>query len=175
MIIRAPRPLGHFTQVRNDVLRDRRLSYKARGLLVFMLSFPDYWRFRVEDLQAAGPDGRHAVTTGLAELEEHGYLKRHRKRADDGTFTTRLVVFDAPSTHDSHPGVEGLWTTPESTPENPTRVSGQSIEHGDPNIKAALKSKRPRLCGRCKGNGKVIFPEGDDVEDCPSCGGGGVA
>ena len=30
-IIRAPRPERHYTQIRNDVARDDRLSYRARG------------------------------------------------------------------------------------------------------------------------------------------------
>lgn len=174
MIIRAPRPTSHFTQVRNDVLRDRRLSFKARGLLVFMLSHPDYWRFRVEDLRANGPDGRHAVTTGLVELEATGYLQRHRRRADDGTFTTRLVVFDTPQNQDSQPLGEELWTTEAATTDNPTRVSGQSIEHGHINIKNTANSRTTRLCGKCKGTGRLVYPDGTDVEHCHQCGGGGI-
>lgn len=174
MIIRAPRPTSHFTQVRNDVLRDRRLSFKARGLLVFMLSHPDYWRFRVEDLRANGPDGRHAVTTGLVELETAGYLQRHRRRADDGTYATRLVVFDTPQGDNSQPIGDEMWTTSDSTTENPTRVSGQSIEHGHMNIKRHINSRTPRLCGKCKGSGRVVAGDGIDVEQCHQCGGGGI-
>lgn len=97
MIVRAPRPASHFVQIRNDVIRDRRLSYKARGLLAFMLSFPDNYRITSEALaDASDIDGRTAVLSGLSELRELGYLVTVTQRDDRGQFSKTSFVYDEP-------------------------------------------------------------------------------
>lgn len=192
MIVRAPRPTSHFTQVRNDVARDRRISYKARGLLLTMLSYPDYWRFRVDDLVKGSPDGRHAVTSGLRELEDAGYLKRRKYRLPDGTFGSRLIVFDSidAKTEEGddlfaaaveHPDPvetngDPLGITEATVSGFPRRITGDLLEHSHmKNVQRgrALTYKAPaRLCAKCQGSGRTVV--NDDVEDCHLCGGAGV-
>lgn len=115
-IIRAPRPESGFVQIRNEVARDTRLSYKARGILIEILSRPDNWETSADALAATGPDGRTAVLSGLRELRETGYLETVRRRRDDGTFNTISVVYDTPQIEAPESGFP--------TSENPT-----SIEH----------------------------------------------
>lgn len=186
MIVRGPRPTSHFTQVRNDVARDHRLSYKARGLLVTMLSYPDYWRFRTEDLVKGSPDGRHAVSSGLKELEEVGYLKRRKTRLPDGTFSSRLIVFDTPNGNADgddlleaavvHDNGDDLWTTPATVSDYPRRITGHLLEHSPKNnVQRGLSVTyrgNPRLCGKCGGTGRSVI--NDDVEPCHQCGGAGI-
>lgn len=98
MIKRSPRPDSGFLLIRNDVVRDRRLSYRARGLLCAMLSYPDNWQFNRDWLagQSDG-EGQQAVRTALQELERHGYLKRERRKdPDTGKFGWEHVVYDTP-------------------------------------------------------------------------------
>lgn len=95
-IVRGPRPTNSFTVVRNDVLRDSRLSYRARGLLVAILSRPDNWRCSSTQLASEGREGRDAVRTALAELEAVGYLSRQTYRRADGRLITDSVVSDTP-------------------------------------------------------------------------------
>lgn len=78
------RKRNRFTTISNAALLDRRLSYKAKGLLVMLLSRPDGWTFRVEWLVSQSQDGREAVRSGLQELEEAGYLRRTARRAESG-------------------------------------------------------------------------------------------
>ena len=73
-----------FTTISNSALLDQRLSYKAKGLLVMLLSRPDGWTFRVDWLVKQSQDGREAVRSGLKELEDYGYLKRRPRRVDGG-------------------------------------------------------------------------------------------
>lgn len=122
-IIRAPRPDSGFVQIRNEVARDRRLSYKARGILVDILSRPDNWQTSADALAALGPDGRTAVLSGLKELREAGYLHTIRQRAEDGTFATVSLVYDVPQTLDA--------VQETLAPESgfPTSVSPTVIEH----------------------------------------------
>ena len=105
-IVRAPRPSGHFTQLRNEVLRDERLSFKALGVLVEILSRPDNWHTRSESLAAGRREGRDAVRSALAELRAAGYLEHHKLRGPDGRIRTVSVVYDEPK-----------WWNPQVAPE----------------------------------------------------------
>lgn len=75
-----------FTILNNQILRDKRLSMKARGLLAYVLSLPEDWDFTVAGLSVAAGMGKAAVNSGLHELESAGYLTRRMLRAEDGTF-----------------------------------------------------------------------------------------
>lgn len=79
MIVRGPEPRENFQIVPNVTARDRRLSFRARGLLVLMLSYPPDWQFN-RDWLARQTDGEgvSAVRTALQELEKFGYLVRRR-------------------------------------------------------------------------------------------------
>lgn len=106
-IIRQPRPTSHFTILPNGVLRDMTLSFKARGLLAYILSQPDNWRTTSADLALVGPDGRDAVRTGLTELEARGYLVRLKHQAPDGKWRTTTHIYDTPVDNP----VDKLWRT----------------------------------------------------------------
>lgn len=96
-IRRAPRPEHQFLMVRNDVCRDDRLSYRALGLLVSMLSYPDNWTFATDRLaKGEGREGEKAIRTALKELEQSGYLVRRRLKADGGRFVWEHVLYDTP-------------------------------------------------------------------------------
>jgi hypothetical protein len=83
-----------YTMVANVSLEDPRLSWRARGLLVYLLSKPDTWRVLITQLVSAGPDGYTVVRNTLTELEEAGYVIRDKVRDPSGTFdgwTTEVI------------------------------------------------------------------------------------
>lgn len=94
-----------FTVVDNYALRDSRLSLKARGLLVTMLSLPDNWQFSENGLCSIfEKDGQASIRSGLKELEDGGYLVRKRTRDDHGRVSSvEWVIFDKP--HLENPNV----------------------------------------------------------------------
>lgn len=79
----------NFTTIANDLLQDRRLSWKAKGLMAYVLSLPDDWHFSIEGLATFSPDGRTTVETILKELKSLGYLtvkKINPKESGTGRF-----------------------------------------------------------------------------------------
>ncbi|CRK49542.1 conserved hypothetical protein [Rhodococcus sp. RD6.2] len=88
-IQRGPRRADHFTVLSNAVLNDARLSFRARGILMWLLSKPADWRTRSESLAAQSPtEGHDAVRTAMRELEEHGYLVREKVQDERGRWHT---------------------------------------------------------------------------------------
>lgn len=97
MIVRAPRGVG-FTTVQNDFIEDDSLSFRAKGVMIFILSKPDHWSISERHLAEQGPDGRSAVASALKELETEGYLQRIRQRRPDGTFDWDSIIYETPQT-----------------------------------------------------------------------------
>lgn len=80
----------HFTQIPNAYVRDKRLSFKARGILAFLMSHASGAQVSLASLvEESESDGLAAVRTGVMELEAHGYLTREAIRGGGGTYGTR--------------------------------------------------------------------------------------
>ena len=100
MIVRSARPHQNFTVIHNELIEDTRLSWKARGLLVYLLSKPDHWRTTTAYLASQGADGIDSVKSGMRELEFYGYVRRVKKQNAAGQWSQHTVVFDRPQTVD---------------------------------------------------------------------------
>ena len=75
-----------FTTVDNVVLNDTNLSWKAKGLFVYLWSQSDEWNFYETEVSKHSTDGIVSLKNGLKELEDQGYLKRQRVRDEQGKF-----------------------------------------------------------------------------------------
>lgn len=96
-IVRGAFGGDRFTIISNLAARDRRLHYKARGLLTAIGSHREGWGITAERLAAEAPDGIASVRSGLKELEQCGYLRRYRLRDEDGKLRgARWVITDDP-------------------------------------------------------------------------------
>lgn len=93
-----------FTTIDRKTINDSSLSFRARGLLIWLLDKPDDWRCNSEQIASEGKEGRDAVRAALAELQRAGYLTRQRVCAGRGRWVTETVVRERPS-DDGFPGV----------------------------------------------------------------------
>lgn len=101
-IVRS-RPTVEWTQIPNAVARDHRLSWRARGLLLELLSFPPGWETSIDRLvqdaarhSNGATEGRDAMRTAARELKNVGYLIEHKSQDGRGRWRTELELTDAP-------------------------------------------------------------------------------
>ena len=137
-IRRLHNPQG-WTTIPNALIEDRSISWRARGILVYLLSRPDGWVTDSErlaeqaglpgDARQTAAEGRDAVRRALNELAAAQYLhrvKRQTQKGDSerraGTWTTDVYVTD----HPTPDGIPGLYE-PENPPvEEPVDNSGEN-------------------------------------------------
>ncbi|MGW6479514.1 hypothetical protein ACWGDS_16680 [Streptomyces sp. NPDC055059] len=137
---------SHYTTVFNHAVRDRRLTRRARGLLVELLSHRDGYGVSLAMLIKAGPEGKDALTVALRELERHGYLHRERERDPRGRLReARYYLTDMPN------GVEIVaqapWASPpgkrhEGTEAVPPRSRRSAPESENPPLDSGLQTPR---------------------------------
>lgn len=100
-IQRGVLPSDNFVMISNQWVRDRRLGWKARGILTWLASHTVGFKISETSIVNAGPEGKAAVRAAVRELEELGYLVRTQQRVSHGKFgTVDYVLCDpwAPST-----------------------------------------------------------------------------
>ena len=86
-----------FVQIDNKPIEDPALSWKAKGMLAYLLSKPNDWKIRMSDLEKKSVDGISSCRTGLQELEKKGYVLKSRLRNNKGKFSrVEYIVFETP-------------------------------------------------------------------------------
>lgn len=81
----------------NVFLKRKDLSIKAKGLLAYMLSLPDDWKFTIGGLTSQLKECKSSVAAMLKELEQNGYLRRRYTRTTGGRISeTVYEIFEEP-------------------------------------------------------------------------------
>lgn len=102
---RIEKPRG-WTSIPNATLEDERLSWRARGILAYLLSRPEGWDTDSERLAAIAKEGRDAVRAALRELETCRYLFRVKAQGMGGKWSTEYVLYDTPLDPRITPGMQ---------------------------------------------------------------------
>lgn len=98
----------NYTTMSNYHLRDISLSYKAKGLLSFMLSLPETWDYSVKGLVSVSKENIKAIRTILKELEDHNYLVREKYKNNKGQFEYNYSIYEVP--YDQLPYTQNVHT-----------------------------------------------------------------
>jgi ABC-type antimicrobial peptide transport system permease subunit len=83
---------NQFTQIHNAWVRDPKLSYKAKGLLTYLLSHEVGYTITIGQIIRESGDGRQAVRSALDELIQIGYLETQRT-TDQRGYNAGLAYF----------------------------------------------------------------------------------
>lgn len=88
----------NYTVMSNYHLRDKNLTYKAKGLLSFMLSLPEDWDYSINGLVSISKEGVKAIRNILQELQQNGYLVIEKKQNEFGQFEYEYLIYEMPDT-----------------------------------------------------------------------------
>lgn len=102
MKVTRRQPRYGYVQVLNAIARDYRLSWRARGLLVELLSYPPGYEIGIDELVERGrehgkaTEGREAMRKAARELKALGYIVATKYQDESGRWHTALEVTDDP-------------------------------------------------------------------------------
>ena len=88
----------NYSVMSNYHLQDKKLSFKAKGLLSYMLSLPDNWKYTIKGISKESKESEKNVRTVLKELESHKYLVIVKKQNSLGRFVYEYFVYEKPDT-----------------------------------------------------------------------------
>lgn len=100
--IRRRKPRFEFVQILNAVARDYRISWRARGLLTELLSYPEGYETTVDELvkkakrSGGNVEGRDAMRKAARELKDVGYIVETRYQNELGHWITEQEITDDP-------------------------------------------------------------------------------
>ena len=95
---------SNYSVINNEVLRREDLSWKAKGIMCYVLSLPDDWEIYLEELEKHATDGRDSFRSGWRELINKGYVVTYQDRGENGKFSSykteirESVSYDVPET-----------------------------------------------------------------------------
>ncbi|MEB8861080.1 DnaD domain protein, partial [Bacillus cereus] len=87
----------NYTTINNTGLKDTRLSWKAKGILAYILTLPDDWIFYMEEVTKHSKDGIASLKAGMKELKECGYVKRFPIKGENGKISKwETIIYEVP-------------------------------------------------------------------------------
>ncbi|HHW5181459.1 TPA: conserved phage C-terminal domain-containing protein [Staphylococcus aureus] len=114
---------GNFVTVHKDFIHDSNISWKAKGILLYLLSRPDDWQIYETELEQHSTDGLSGLKSGIKELEEIGYIQRNRKRDKSGRLNGyEYLVYEQPH----HIRFSNVGKTVNGKTNNGKTVNGKS-------------------------------------------------
>lgn len=169
--IRIPDTLRGYTVVPNGLLPEGKISARAWGFYVYLLSRPPGWHCRPRHLATVFREGRDATYSALRELAAHGLMERETYRDDGGMPRQRYVLVGEPTrppdTESQDPG--------NPDPENPDALVTTDGSHSTPlppkgGDVGAVADRIAASIGRVRGNDAegtpVLFPVGNVGDAC---------
>lgn len=86
----------NYTVLDNTFIKDNRLSWKAKGLMTYLLSLPDDWTIHLSEIEQHATDGKSALRSAINELKELGYLKAEQKRENNRFAEMVYIIIENP-------------------------------------------------------------------------------
>lgn len=74
--IRSNKKHNPFVMIDKEAIQNPKLSFRAKGMLAYMLSLPDNWIFHEEELAKHSPDGKHIIRQIIKELTNAGHIQK---------------------------------------------------------------------------------------------------
>lgn len=133
----------NYSVISNAILWDKRLSPKARFILIFCLSLADSWEYNVIGLASSIGISSDAIVKGLKELELYGYLERKQLFDERKKFAGYDYMFYEKSKVDGHsdlPYTEKPYTENTYT-EKPPQLNTNKLNTKELNTNSIITSQ----------------------------------
>ena len=119
----------NFTNISNEMLSDKRLSYRARWLLSYILTKPDKWSFNNTDIcNKSTKEWRDAIDKAKKELKELRYLIINRTNDNKWKIIWDWIISDTPYTENQWMVNQWLEThTLKTTPYSNTNSNTKEV------------------------------------------------
>jgi hypothetical protein len=112
-----------YARIKNSILQNDALSWKARGIMAYVLSLPDDWKIYKSEIQKhSKSDQRASFDSGWKELVAHGYIKTEQYRDE----VTNQIGYKYDLFEDPEAGVDFPSAAPPSA-ANPQLQSTNSV------------------------------------------------
>ena len=82
----------YYVKIPNELVNDRSISWKAKGLFCHMASKRDTYNFTVGSLATQFPDGKAAVFSALDELKQKGWLIYTKRANGQGKYKLNTTL-----------------------------------------------------------------------------------
>lgn len=91
-IIKVKNHENNYDPISRSLSQDERLSFKARGLMLYLLSLPDNWTIKLSHLTTVSPQGIKAVQSSFKELRKFGYAKLDWIKDEDNKIRSQYFI-----------------------------------------------------------------------------------
>lgn len=145
MIVRIKRKSHNYSIIDNAPLSDSRLSYRARGVLAYLLTKPDEWEVNMKEIESGGKEGREAIRAAFNELKALGYAELKAEKGRGGAFAGRKWMInecpDGKPEKPSFPQPDGKTESPKNRIPVPIVITDTTVitELEEEEEKAAAK------------------------------------
>ena len=125
-----------FTQISNEILNSKDLSFKAKGIYAYMYSKPDGWNFTLRSMAKQVKEGKEAISKGIDELKEAGLVEYTKNNDGSGTYK----FFHTFEREEPDPENQD-----QPNPENPNMGKSERISNKDTNSNKDKKIKQKEI------------------------------
>lgn len=132
-LIRKQKIDNNYSIIPNEILRNKEITWKAKGLLCYLLSMSDDWKLHKSDLANRSKDGYESMLSAWKELENVGFIETVRLKTGNLFSGYEYIVHQSP--------VLGLFVNTESrATENQELISTPLEEVSIPIIDSKLSN-----------------------------------
>ena len=85
----------NFTIINNEILRRDDISWKAKGIMCYLLSLPSDWTINLTEIMKHATDGEASFRTGWKELSKLGYVERRPVRKDKKIDYWETIIWES--------------------------------------------------------------------------------
>ena len=133
----------NYVKIPHDLVNDRTISWKAKGLFCHMASRPDNYSFTVRSLASQFPDGKSAIFAALDELKQRGWITVTKRANGKGKYKLETSLEPESDTqYEAMPESDNRLEADQPQSDNRTKEGEPESDNPDLGYRTLRKSER---------------------------------